>query len=646
MRKDWVIDIETLINCFCLVAIDCRTDEEKTFVIHEKRNDLAGLLDFLDDSIKWSGWHIGFNTISFDAQVIQYIINSRVMMKDLPAEEIVKLIYEKAQEMISKTSMEEFSFYDEKGLQIRQLDLFRVLGYQNPTKRTSLKWIEYAMDFDSIVEMPIKHSQSIHTLEEVKIVTDYCRNDVLATKMLMKLCKSEIGLRRDITEKYRIKCYNYSDTKIGSELLLDLYCKKTGKNKWEVKKISTKRDRVALKDIIFPYIKFESPEFKVLLDKVKEAVVNPQAKGDFKFSQTFKGSTFDYGKGGIHQCIHPGVFHSDDTWIIKDLDVAGMYPSIAVENGMYPAHLGKEFYEIYKNDIVDVRMKEKVKKEGKNMAIVEGFKQAGNSTYGNSNNKFSWLYDPQYTYETAVNGQLMLTMLVEKLILALPDSVLLQTNTDGATLMIKKENVTRYHELCKEWEKLTRLVLEFSDYKSMYIRDVNNYIAVYMDGKTKCKGFFEWEPMAKYKTSHLHKNKSFLVIPKAVYAFFMENMSPEKYLDSNKNIMDYCGGAKTKGEWEFKEIGIVNGEVVTRPLQRVTRYYVSKKGFKMIKHNKADGREIQVEAGKWLQTAYNKHDPNKKFEDFDINREFYLGQIYKEIANVSSTGAQEQLTIF
>jgi hypothetical protein len=289
-------------------------------------------------------------------------------------------------------------------------------------------------------------------------------------------------------------------------------------------------------------------------------------------------------------------------------------------------------------------------------------------------------------------------MLVEKLLIALPDSVLLQTNTDGATLMIKRVNVARYHELCKEWEKLTRLVLEFSEYKSMYIRDVNNYIAVYMDGKTKCKGFFEWEPMHKYKTSHLHKNKSFLVIPKAVYAFFIDNISPEQYLESNKNIMDYCGGVKAKGEWELRSAFIkwrlpkifeafseddkirflrekglnrdYNGAwdspggggstesaffrltreqvpgVSIEVLQRVTRYYVSRKGCKMIKHNRADGREIQVEAGKWLQTAYNKHEPTKKFEDFDINKEFYLSAIYKEIANVNSTGAQEQLTIF
>ena len=144
----------------------------------------------------------------------------------------------------------------------------------------------------------------------------------------------------------------------------------------------------------------------------------------------------------------------------------------------------------------------------------------------------------------------------------------------------------------------------------------------------------------------LHKNKSFLVIPKAIYDFFINNITPEQSLENNKNIFDYCGGAKAKGDWKFVETCVVDGAVVKRDLQKVTRYYVSRRGCKMIKTNKSDGREIQVEAGKWLQSEYNKHDPSKPFESFDIHKEFYLSKIYKEIANIKSTGAQVQLEIF
>lgn len=137
-RVDWVMDIETLINCFTAVFIDCRSNKEKIFVIHPIRNDFDKLLEFLDDCVKYNEWHIGYNTVSFDAQIIQYIINNRIFLKESTPESISNFIYEKSQEMISKTRMEEFSYYDEKGLDIQQLDLFRVLGYQNPAKRTSL----------------------------------------------------------------------------------------------------------------------------------------------------------------------------------------------------------------------------------------------------------------------------------------------------------------------------------------------------------------------------------------------------------------------------------------------------------------------------------------------------------------------------
>lgn len=643
-RNNWVVDIETLLNCFILVAIHYKTDEEKIFVIHESRNDIKGLLEFLDTNIKNREWHITFNGLAFDSQVLDFIIKNRKDLLELTGEKAANKIYEKAQQLIVGNNEREFNFFNEKFLDIPQLDLFKVHHYDNPARRSSLKWLEYSMDFHNIQEMPIHHGTFIKATD-IPMIAGYCKNDVLATKKLMQLSKAQVNMRLDITEKYGIRCYNFSLTKIGSELLLDLYCKKTGKKKWDVRKISTKRDTIKLKDVVFPYVKFESPEFNILLNKVNSAVVGTE-KGDFKFSQEFRGSKFDYGKGGVHQCIHPGVYHSDDIWSIEDVDVAGLYPNLAVQNKMYPAHLGEEFYQVYKNDIVDVRMAEKAKKENRDMAIIEGFKEAANASYGNSNNKFSWLYDPFYTFQTTVNGQLLLSMLVEKLLMNLPDSILLQTNTDGITIVIKRANLEKYHNICKEWEKLTRLTLEFNQYKSMFIRDVNNYISLYTNGKTKCKGEYEWEELANCKPSHLHKNKSFLIVPKAVYNFFIHNISPEQSLADNKNIFDYCGGVKAKGEWEFFETCLVDGKIAENALQKVTRYYISKKGCKMIKRNKSDGRVIQIEAGKWLQTSYNTHDPNKAFDTYDINHEFYLDKIYKEIANIKATGAVQQLQLF
>ena len=49
---------------------------------------------------------------------------------------------------------------------------------------------------------------------------------------------------------------------------------------------------------------------------------------------------------------------------------------------MYPEHLGPMFYTVYKEDIVDVRLAEKAKKDKGDKAIIEGFKESANASYG------------------------------------------------------------------------------------------------------------------------------------------------------------------------------------------------------------------------------------------------------------------------
>jgi hypothetical protein len=235
--------------------------------------------------------------------------------------------------------------------------------------------------------------------------------------------------------------------------------------------------------------------------------------------------------------------------------------------------------------------------------------------------------------QTTINGQLLLSMLVEKLLIKIPESILLQTNTDGATFKFKKEYLPLYEEICKEWEGITKLVLEYADYKAMFISDVNNYISVYTNGKTKCKGRFEWEDLQNHKYTHLHKNKSHLVVAKAVYNYYVNDIEPEEYLKTNKNILDYCAGVKIKGNWEFNELKLDKDQLSTEPLQKTIRYYISNTGSKIVKQNKGDSRKIEIEAGKWLQTVFNKYE-EKPFEDYNINYDYYLFNIRKKINSI------------
>jgi hypothetical protein len=144
-----------------------------------------------------------------------------------------------------------------------------------------------------------------------------------------------------------------------------------------------------------------------------------------------------------------------------------------------------------------------------------------------------------------------------------------------------------------------------------------------------------------------HKNKSFLIIPKAIHAYFTKSIKPEDFLAGNQNIFDYCAGIKSKGGWYFENKEMKNGELITIRQQKIVRYFVSNKGGKLVKCH-PDGRLIQVESGPWLQTTINEINETVPFDSYDINKSYYLDQIYKEITQIEKERSlsSTQLSLF
>lgn len=645
VRKYWVMDAETIRNCSIFVFTDYLSDESHSFSMWGKINQFPEMIEFLRQNVRFKDYHFGFNNMNFDAQIIEMIINRHEEMLEMDADGISDIIYKYAQYVINKSRNKEFLDYPEWKLSIRILDVYKVNHWDNANKRCSLKWLQYSMDWENVEEMPHEHFEPVLDKATFDMVLSYCINDVDSTKKVIQLSKDAIALRTSLNRSYDIPCTNWSNTKIGSELLMKLYCEKTGKHKRMVKDSRTHREFIELKKIIFPYVQFKEDIFEEFLEKVNNITVY-NTKGDFSEVVTFMGYHFHYGLGGIHQCIEKGMFVETEDRMIIDADVASLYPSIAVVNNMYPEHLGPEFYDVYKNDLVDVRLAEKKKpKEEKDMSIIDGFKEAANASYGNSNSQYSWLFDSQYTMETTVNGQLMLTMIIEEMLTSIKDSVLLQTNTDGWTMIINRDQQEQYYEICKRWEKKTNLILEYAEYSKMLIWDVNNYIAVDKGGYVKSKGRFAWEDFDKYKASVLHKNKSHLIVAKAIYAYFIDGIMPEDYLKSNRNIYDYCAGKKLRGDWFFEELKVTKGVLSRTKHKKILRYYVSKHGSKIVKGH-PDGRTIQLEAGAHLQTIMNKY-VKKTWEEYDVDDKYYLDKIYSEIQAIDdATVSSKQLSFF
>lgn len=626
-RQIWVYDIETLASCFTYTAINIDTEEVVQYVIHKDRNDSVEFIEHLNDC----NGQIGFNNINFDYPIIHKILT----VAPTDTLQIISLAYNEAQRLIEEQNKTQFNaviVIKESDCRIKQLDLFKLWHFNNKARRTSLKALEISMNFPNVMEMPIDHKRTDIGLGEIPGILEYNLNDVLATYEFYKLSKDKIAIRKDLNARYDLHCNNFPDSKIGEQLVLKLYCEATGLNIWDVKKLRTHRTQIDLGNCIFDYIAFQTPEFNRILNKFKNTIVT-ETKDSIKESVIYQGFKYDYGLGGIHGCIEAGVYESDDEYVIIDADVASLYPSIAVVNRLYPEHLGQSFCDVYEGIL---KQRIEAKKAG-NMSISDAFKLALNSVYGKSNEEHSFLKDPVYTMKTTLNGQLMLSMLAEKLVMKIKSLQMLQINTDGLTVKIRKTDLDEYYWICNEWQAYTNLSLEFVEYSKMIIRDVNNYIAVKTDGKCKYKGAFEIN-------KELHKDNSFKIIPIALSEYFVKGIPIEDTIKNHKNIYDFCGRQKftleSYGETHtisYNHCGLPYKEVIEQ--QRNVRYYISNHGSTFIKVYKKGTTEM-INKG-YQVTIFNRYE-ELPWTEYDINYDFYIKECYKEIDNI----IDKQLKLF
>jgi len=661
------MDYETLSNCFVGVFQHYKTSEQKIFIVHDLQNDFDKFIEFLIDNRDEKQWHISYNGLAFDAQVTQYILNNHELWSNMSGCAIAEVIYKFAQETIARQNRKEWGVFAPWHIQIGQIDLFKMHHWDNPAKSSSLKWIQFSMDWENLQDMPIEHTVKIETQEQLDTIVGYCINDVASTKAIFDRSKSQIKLRKELTDKYQINLYSASEPRIAKELFAYHLGKKLSITPREIKGMKTYRNIIKVKDLVLPYIKFKSPVFQQALNKFNTLELDAmQLKGQFKYKLEHNGVHTTFALGGIHGARKSGVYKSDDQHIIMSSDVTSFYPNLCIRNQWSPAHFPKEEFCDQYEWFFDERVK-----IPKSNPMNYVYKIILNSTFGLSNEENSFFYDPELCMRITLNGQLSLMMLYDMILDAIPEAFGLLQNTDGVEIRIPRDKKDLYLKVCEEWENITQLNLEHDTYQKLILGDVNNYIAVndfksvdltawrkvkeenphylfkvkgpdFMYAPVKLKGRFNFHELA------LHKNKSKLVVPKAIYNYFVKDVLPEDYLQKNRNILDYCIGMKSKGAWKQVARSTPDGVYKERDLQKINRYYISKPGNnseKMFKINKDDGREIQCEAGKWMQSLFNEIQLQPKWGDYRIDMAFYSKAIESEIDNIISSNIN-QLTLF
>lgn len=633
-KRPYAYDIEQYPNYHCSTWIDILTDDVQFFEIHTQstKEDIKNYRNFLLTKVSVG---IGFNNLEYDYPMLHHFIEN--VKPHHTGDQINKAL--------KRYNDHIFSLEKKHTIRVQkplfpQVDLFRIHHYNNKNKSQSLKGLQFELGEKVVMETPISFDKFISlNNNDREIIKEYNYSDTITTKNFYFKTLDKIELRKNLSRQFNMNLINDSDSSIGEKILLKLYEEKTGKHKYEIQQ--TLHYQFPLSELILPYISFKTERYGDILKAFQCRYYNGKK---IEFENKIDKITYSFGLGGIH-AARKGIFKTDEEYIVYDLDVSGFYPSLAIANNFYITQFGEPFVDILKY-IVDTRRKNKKlikdesipEKERKAAAVIsDGFKLASNSIYGKSSDQYSKLFDIKYTYKTTINGQLSLLMLIETLVenMEKPFKVL-QANTDGFTVLIHKSELNKCKELSRKWEKITGLELEDAYYKSVFIRDVNNYFSIDEKGKIKAKGAYELDKVVGNEVIY-SKNSSFRIITQAVHDFLIKNIPVEETIYNCKEVRHFLGRQKFNKDFRGVIRFFENKSIIENPIEieteKVTRYYVTKHSD----YETGSGRFFRIKKENNTETTihvgYNvrmmQHLTNEIPDD--LNYQFYIDEAIKLI---------------
>lgn len=642
----YVYDIEVFQNIFHCSVKNTETNDIYKFEISERKNQLRELVKFfkqVDKYITWGDYYTtninipanvifcGYNNLHYDNPIINYIIEyeDKLMQYNIPT--ICSSIFNLSK-TITTSSEDNIDAWKHWKYQI-WFDTFDILTMLYSNKlRVGLKEIQVTMQYPNVQEFVCDWTKPL-PLEDFNSMIDYNINDIESTSELLNRCKKDVDLRIAIEDEYGVRVLSKDGVNIGMKILTQKYLEKTGLTWWDIKDLRSPMSVIPLKDVILPFIKYDSPILQRVLEDMKNQIVSPGRKG-YENKFVFNNLRYSVGVGGIHSVNSPEIIIPRDDEMLIDIDVASLYPSMLIEYEFYPRHLGKEFLEVYKQ-IKDERIEakhngDKVKNETLKLAL--------NGLSGNLQNEHNFCYSPFAVMQIRINGQLLLLMLAEKLTQI--GCRIVQANTDGLFVLLKKDAYSKVNSICREWEQLTKLTLEEDRFKAMYQYAINDYFAITEDNKVKEKGMF-------ITAVKLGKGLTPKIIPKAVISFFKDGIPVEDTIKNCTDIRDFLMSEKTGKQWhveymneeqqrtnrfyastnggylwKWKDTGHKEGEIIT-----YTEPYVGERKYK------ASARQYQNMLTASGVTLLNKFD-NKPIEERKINYRYYIMEAYKIIRDL------------
>lgn len=559
--RTFVFDIETLPNYTLVSFKDIESKEYFRF----RRNE-PDAVERLSAFLKPENTYIGFNSKSFDEIILAAFLAGR---KEIEMKRIADDI------IINRLSP--WNAYTKHSLlrpAIDTIDLIEVAP-----SFVGLKAYGARMHMPLLQDMPIAHDEWIED-EQRPIVDSYCDNDLDTTEELVYRLEPELMLRIAMSKQYGVDMRSKSDAQMAEQAYITSMSLQ-------------RRDNKIPKTITYTppaFLKFQDAELQHLLERVSRHVFDiNQSTGhvilpDFLGGDVirFGSGTYQLGVGGIHSTHDKSVCYVAGGDIICDIDAASFYPSIILECGFVPASLGKRFVDEYRQ-IYERRLE--AKRTG-DKATNETLKISLNGTFGKLASKYSVLYSPDLMLAVTLTGQFTLLMLIEWL--EILGATTLSANTDGIAIRYGNHLEAGVQKVVKRFSQVSRFEFEFTPYRVLAMKDVNNYIAVKPDRKLKAKGI--------YAPLSLKKNPTAQVAADAVAAWLAKG-TPFQDTIKSAPFTDFISARNVTG----------GGEQNGKPLGKVVRWYQSTdSALEPLKYIKNGNKVPKTEGARACMTLEDK----------------------------------------
>lgn len=525
-----VVDCEVFAEDFIVVFLDIATGTWSVF-----HNDNQGVREFITCG---SRIFCGFNNKHYDNHILKAISCGA-------SPQLVKEINDFI--ILSDRSGWEHWFIRQNKFWFNSFDLA-----DDTQLGTSLKHIEAHLGYDiEETEVDFALDRAL-TEEELERTIRYCKYDVLMTAKLLTLRKGYLDAKLNVGRRAGIpdhKALYMTNARLTAEFLGAVPQTRYDERRYEYPE-NLRRDLIP-------------PEVFRFFDRMKDSSVTDEELFKSKLRLMVDGAEAIIAFGGIHHAIPNYQERAAGTRVIRNFDVASLYPSLMVYCNYTSRNIpsAATFEEVY-----HTRLNAKASGD---KHTANTLKLILNTTYGASLAKTNPLYDPLMGRSVCITGQLFILELAMRYLAACQTVRIIQLNTDGIMISIEESEMDTIYRINDEWQADKKLALEEDRILAIYQRDVNNYIMIDTKGSTKIKGGLTYgiPGGGAFKI-----NNDYTVVKDAVVNYFVSGTPARETIMGCDDIHKFQLVAKAGGGYRSVYHVAPNFEAYKKNWQKENRY--------------------------------------------------------------------------